>query len=219
MQTLETSSLAMIQECHRCPRLVAFRHINRTRFPGWHNAPVPSFGRQDSWLLVVGLAPGLQGANRTGRPFTGDFAGKLLYTTLIKFGIAYGNYRESSSDGLILKGCRITNAVRCVPPANKPLPEETRLCGSFLKSEIANMPLLRVILALGKIAHETILVSFNKKKSSIPFIHGISYRLQDNISLVDSYHCSRYNINTGRLTEAMFQSVFRQVLTVTARYS
>ncbi len=216
MQTLETAGLAMERECCRCPRLVAFRHENRTRFPKWHNAPVPSFGCQDAWLLIVGLAPGLYGANRTGRPFTGDFAGTILYATLTNLGFAYGIYKESSSDGLFLKGCRITNAVRCVPPANKPLTEETRLCISFLEEEIAGLQQLKVILALGKIAHESVSIALGLKKSSLPFIHGTWHKFDNGLLLADSYHCSRYNVQTGRLTEVMFRNVFRHVLAVTA---
>ncbi len=215
MQTVGNAGLAMERECCRCPRLVAFRQENRTRFPRWHNAPVPSFGCKESWLLIVGLAPGLHGANRTGRPFTGDFAGTILYPTLTEFGFANGIYKESCSDSLVLNGCRITNAVRCVPPANKPLPEETRLCLSFLEEEIAAMSQLRAIIVLGKIAHESVLISLKMKKSTFPFCHGRFYNIK-NILLADSYHCSRYNINTGRLTEVMFRNVFRHVLSVAA---
>ena len=207
----------MKKECRLCPRLVAFRHENRARFPKWHNAPVPSFGREDAWLLIVGLAPGLRGANRTGRPFTGDFAGRLLYTTLQNFGFTSGSYTDNISDSFFLHGCRVTNAVRCVPPANKPLPEETRLCRTFLEEEIAIMSQLRAIIAHGRIAHETVLASLGLKKATLPFLHGTWHRFNDGLLLADSYHCSRYNVQTGRLTESMFCNVFRQVLAVTHR--
>lgn len=200
------------QECAHCPRLVAFRQANRTLFPAWHNAPVPSFGDKDAWLLVVGLAPGLRGANRTGWPFTGDFAGMLLYATLTRFGLAEGTYQPDSADGLCLKGCRITNTVRCVPPENKPLPEEIRQCRSFLKAEIATMPCLRAVMVLGRTAHESVLAAYGLRKSALPFRHGTLHRLKGGLVLADSYHCSRYNTQTGRLTEAMFCDVFRQVL-------
>lgn len=204
------------KECARCPRLVTFREANRVRFPAWHNAPVPSFGSLEAWLLVVGLAPGLRGANRTGRPFTGDFAGELLYATLKAFGLARGDYQAESDDGLCLHGCRITNAVRCVPPENKPLPEEIRACRSFLQTEMAAMPRLRAMVALGRVAHEAILAARGLKKSARPFRHGAVHRLEDGLWLADSYHCSRYNTQTGRLSEAMFADVFRQILALAA---
>ena len=195
------------RDCPRCPRLVAFRTDWRARQPGWFNAPVPSFGPADARLLIVGLAPGLQGANRTGRPFTGDYAGDLLYATLIENGLARGHYEERPDDGLELIGCRITNAVRCVPPENKPVGAEIATCRAFLRAEIAALPSLRVILALGRIAHDSVVAAFAGRQSASPFGHGASHEIAD-VTLFDSYHCSRYNTNTGRLTPGMFRAVF-----------
>ena len=194
-----------------CPRLKAFREANRDAHPGWHNAPVPSFGGDDAALLIVGLAPGLKGANLTGRPFTGDFAGDLLYASLRKFGFSEGDYEARPDDGLKLLKCRITNAVRCVPPQNKPLGAETRACGQFLRDEIAGLGRLRVILALGTLAHGAVLAALDEKKSAWKFGHGALHHLPGGLVLADSYHCSRYNTNTGRLTEAMFEAVFEAV--------
>ncbi|MBF0093268.1 MAG: uracil-DNA glycosylase [Alphaproteobacteria bacterium] len=199
-------------DCPLCPRLAVFREGNRASRPDWHNGPVPSFGGVDARVLVVGLAPGLRGANRTGRPFTGDAAGDLLYPTLLRFGFAEGEYRASPDDGLRLKGCRITNAVRCVPPENKPTPGEVAACRSFLVGELAGLPRLRVIVALGRVAHEAVLAALGLRRSATPFAHGAVHRLPDGRALADSYHCSRYNTNTGRLTEAMFHAVFEGVL-------
>ncbi len=182
------------------------------KWPDWHNAPVPSFGRRDSRLLVVGLAPGLKGANRTGRPFTGDWAGDLLYPTLKTFGLATGTYGANADDGFELVDCRITNAVRCVPPENKPVAAETSACRSYLEHEITGMPDIQVVLALGTIAHVAVLTALGEKKKPYPFRHGEIYDLAGGPLLADSYHCSRYNTNTGRLTEAMFHDVFRRVL-------
>lgn len=195
-------------DCPLCSRLVAFRLAQRAAQPSWHNAPVPSFGSLDARLLIVGLAPGLKGANRTGRPFTGDFAGVLLYATLKKFGFARGQYAERANDGLTLVDCRITNAVRCVPPANKPETDEIRACGGFLASEIAAMPQLLAILALGQIAHQAVLAARNHKRAHYRFAHGAVHELPGDLILADSYHCSRYNTNTGQLTPAMFEAVF-----------
>ena len=195
-------------DCDKCSRLVDFRHANSEKHPDWHNAPVPSFGSADCTLLIVGLAPGLQGANRTGRPFTGDYAGDLLYPTLLKFGWAKGTYKQSANDGLKLKKCRITNAVRCVPPQNKPVGAEQKACRPYLVDEIAALPKLKTILALGRVAHEAIVATFELKKSTYPFIHGAKHPLPNGTMLTDSYHCSRYNLNTGRLTTEMFESVF-----------
>ena len=202
------------RDCARCPRLVEFRLANRAAFPAWHNAPVPSFGDLDARLLIVGLAPGLRGANRTGRPFTGDFAGDLLYATLIKYGFARGAYAGGRDDGawacddLVLVGARITNAVRCVPPQNKPEPAEIKTCRSFLVDELAVMPRLQVILALGKIAHNAVFAALGLKVNGSRFAHGATHELPAGRMLADSYHCSRYNTNTGRLTRNMFESVF-----------
>jgi uracil-DNA glycosylase family 4 len=201
-------------ECPLCPRLVALRGELRLAQPDWHNAPVPSFGSLDAPLLIVGLAPGLNGANRTGRPFTGDYAGDLLYATLLKFGLAQGTYGADPADGLMLTRCRITNAVRCLPPENKPTPAEARTCGRFLAEEIAAMSSVRAVLALGAIAHGAVLTSLAIKKKVAPFRHGALYPLAEGLTLADSYHCSRYNTNTGRLTEAMFHQVFAQLLAV-----
>jgi len=188
--------------------LVAFRQANRTSKPDWHNAPVPSFGPLDARLLIVGLAPGLKGANRTGRPFTGDHAGRLLYATLLAHGLAEGQFDERADDSLRLIDCRIANAVRCVPPANKPLPAEVVACRPFLVSEIASMPRLRVVVALGQIAHLATLSTVGPRPSTFRFGHGARHALPDGRTLFDSYHCSRQNTNTGRLTQAMFHAVF-----------
>ncbi|MCP4695547.1 MAG: uracil-DNA glycosylase, partial [Gammaproteobacteria bacterium] len=191
-------------DCRSCPRLVAYRDDNRLRFPDWHNGPVTSFGHLDSGLLIVGLAPGLKGANRTGRPFTGDVAGVLLYPTLVKFGLARGIFGAEVDDGLELINCRITNAVRCVPPQNKVTGPETAACRPFLNAEIAMMKNLKTILALGGVAHGAVLSAFGEKKSAFKFAHNARHKLDNGLILTDSYHCSRYNTNTGRLTEKMF---------------
>ena len=198
-------------DCGLCPRLSAFREGNRERHPGFHNAPVPSFGGLDAWLLIVGLAPGLKGANQTGRPFTGDFAGDLLYDTLLTFGLAEGSYGRCSDDGLRLVGCRITNAVRCVPPENKPVGAEIKTCLQFLKADIAAMANLRVILSLGLISHGAVLSARGLAKSARRFGHGAVHQLPGDLTLVDSYHCSRYNTNTRRLTPEMFAAVFSEI--------
>ncbi|HEY1613449.1 MAG TPA: uracil-DNA glycosylase [Rhizomicrobium sp.] len=191
------------RDCALCPRLFAYRAANRSEHPDYFNAPVPSFGSADARLLIVGLAPGLHGANRTGRPFTGDYAGDLLYPTLLRHGLARGNYAERIDDGLVLEDCAITNAVRCVPPQNKPLPAEINTCRQFLSAQIAAMPRLKAILTLGRVAHESVLRAFGLKLSAHPFAHGAEHQA-GKLALVASYHCSRYNTNTGVLTEAMF---------------
>jgi uracil-DNA glycosylase len=198
-------------DCPRCPRLVEFRHRHRVAEPQWHNAPVPSFGALDARLLIVGLAPGLKGANRTGRPFTGDYAGDLLYATLARFGFAEGAYAARADDGLRLIDCRITNTVRCVPPENKPETPEIAACRAFLAEEIAAMPRLRAIIALGAIAHGAVLTALGQRKSAHPFKHGALHPLATGHLLADSYHCSRYNTNTRVLTTAMFEAVFAEV--------
>jgi uracil-DNA glycosylase family 4 len=195
-------------DCPLCPRLADFRHAQRNTHPDWHNAPVPSFGDLSSRLLIVGLAPGLKGANRTGRPFTGDYAGDLLYATLRKFGLARGIYAQHRDDGLELLDCRISNAARCVPPENKPTPQEVAACRPFLIDEIAAMPNLRAILALGQVSHGAVLTALGQRKSAFRFGHGAMHPLPDGKLLADSYHCSRYNTNTGKLTTEMFESVF-----------
>lgn len=198
------------RDCPLCPRLVAFRGANRAREPLWHNAPVPPFGDITARLLIVGLAPGMQGANRTGRPFTGDYAGDLLYATLLEYGFAEGTYQARPDDGLKLVDCRIANAVHCVPPQNKPLPVEISTCRPFLAANLATMPKLRAIVALGRIAHDTVLKPLNLKASQAPFGHGAVHQAGA-FKLYDSYHCSRYNTNTGVLTPDMFRSVFAKV--------
>ncbi len=198
------------QNCTLCPRLVDFRQKNAAKFPDKFNAPVPSFGEVNAPFLITGLAPGLKGANFTGRPFTGDYAGDLLYQTLIKFGFAIGTYAARANDGLKLINCRITNAVRCVPPENKPETSEIKTCGSFLKNEIEAMPNLKIILSLGLISHNAVLTSLSHKKSAYKFAHGAEHALK-NITLIDSYHCSRYNTQTKRLTTQMFEDIFKQI--------
>ena len=197
--------------CGLCARLAAFRDDNRRRFADFHNAPVESFGPLTATLLVVGLAPGLRGANRTGRPFTGDAAGDLLYPSLLAHGLAAGDYRARPDDGVAMRDCRITNAVRCVPPDNKPIGAEVRACGAFLAAEIAAMTKLRAILALGHVAHDAVLSALGLRRAAYPFGHGAEHRLGGDRALFDSYHCSRYNTNTGRLTPAMFDAVFARV--------
>jgi uracil-DNA glycosylase family 4 len=230
-------------DCPLCPRLAAFRHDNRKRHPDWFNGPVPSFGPLNAQLLIAGLAPGLQGANRTGRPFTGDWAGDLLYATLLKHGLAKGVYDERPDDGLELVGCRIANAVRCVPPQNKPEPKEINTCRQFLVSELETLPDITVILALGKIAHDSTLKTLGAKISAHPFKHGGVYTLTmaglepaiqgrqapaaialdgrvkpahggKVMTLISSYHCSRYNTNTGVLTTDMFENVVGKAKTL-----
>jgi uracil-DNA glycosylase len=199
-------------DCPLCPRLAEYRLANRMAHADWFNAPVPSFGNLDARLLIVGLAPGVRGANRTGRPFTGDFAGELLYTTLLKFGLALGRYGADPNDGLTLVDCRVTNAVRCVPPANLPTPLETSTCNTFLTTELAAMPRLRAVLALGGTAHNAVLRANGLKPARVPFRHGAMHALPEERLLVDSYHVSRLNTNTGRLTEAMFHAVVGNTL-------
>ncbi|MFZ1108259.1 MAG: uracil-DNA glycosylase [Rhodomicrobium sp.] len=198
-------------DCFFCPRLASFRHSNRTRYPDFFNAPVPSFGARDASLLIVGLAPGLKGANRTGRPFTGDYAGVLLYETLLAYGFARGTYGERADDGLTLANCRIANAVRCVPPENKPEPAEASACRGFLAATLREMPNLRAILALGRIAFESTLRALALKPSHYKFSHGGAVDLGADLKLFGSYHCSRYNTNTGRLTAEMFRAVFDEI--------
>jgi len=198
------------RDCPLCPRLAAFRNVWRAREPSWENAPVPSFGPVGARLLIVGLAPGLQGANRTGRPFTGDWAGDLLYDTLLHFGFATGIYEERPDDTLALIDCRITNAVRCVPPENKPIGIEIATCRTFLIATLRQMRDLHAILALGRIAHDSVVTAFGERPSRFPFGHAARHRL-GHVTLFDSYHCSRYNTNTGRLTVEMFQDVFADV--------
>jgi uracil-DNA glycosylase family 4 len=198
-------------DCQLCPRLAAFRVANRRVFPDWHNAPVAWFGDPAARLLIVGLAPGLRGANRTGRPFTGDHAGEILYATLRRFGFARGPYRATPDDGLELIDCRLTNAVRCVPPENHPLGAEVNACRQFLEEELRAPPAPRVVLPLGGIAHGSVLRALGLTGSRHPFAHGAVYAIPGGPTLAPSYHCSRYNLNTGRLTPAMFERVFARV--------
>ncbi len=198
------------RDCPLCPRLVDFRARNRERLPHCHNAPVESFGPGSARLLVVGLAPGLKGANCSGRPFTGDFAGDLLYATLLRYGFARGTYGARPDDGLELVDCRITNAVRCVPPENKPTGEEIRTCRRFLSATIEAMPHLEAIVTLGRIAHESVVGALGGRRAALPFGHGARHEVGA-LRLYASYHCSRYNTQTRRLTPQMFEDVFAQV--------
>ncbi|UES57213.1 uracil-DNA glycosylase [Roseibium aggregatum] len=199
-------------DCPACPRLVALREELKVAYPDWHNAPVPSFGADAPRLLIIGLAPGMKGANCTGRPFTGDYAGDLLYQTMIEFGFAEGTYKARPDDGLQLKDAMITNAVRCLPPQNKPTGAEIKTCRPYLLSTLDANRSIKAVLALGRIAHETFLSALDQRRASFAFAHGARHELPGTgLTLFDSYHCSRYNTNTGRLTEEMFHSVFRQI--------
>ena len=198
------------RDCPLCPRLVAFRHACQAEYPDWWNAPVPAFGDPAAWLGIIGLAPGKHGANRTGRPFTGDFAGDLLFATLAKFGLTTGTYEARPDDGFALKGAIILNSVKCLPPQNKPLPEEIATCRQFLARQMGELPNLKVLIALGRIAHDTTLKHFGLPAKPYPFAHNAAHRLPNGLTLIDSYHCSRYNQNTGRLTAAMFEAVFER---------
>jgi uracil-DNA glycosylase family 4 len=197
-------------DCPLCPRLAAFRQDARAKHPDWFNAPVPSFGDSNAALLIVGLAPGMQGANRTGRPFTGDYAGDLLYATLLEYGFASGEYKARPDDGFKLVDCRISNAVRCVPPQNKPLPIEINTCRQFLMATIESMPKLRAIVMLGRVAHDSLLKTLGIRAVAAPFGHGAVHQA-GHLRLFDSYHCSRYNTNTRVLTPEMFAQVFANV--------
>ena len=194
-------------DCDLCPRLHAFLQEQRQQHPDWFNAPAPPFGPDDARLAIIGLAPGLRGANRTGRPFTGDFAGELLYGTLKKHGLARGAYAARADDGLALEDTVIINAVRCVPPQNRPTPAEIRTCNRFLRAEFDARPMLRVILALGRVAHDAVLMAHSQVRARHPFAHGAEHALPGGRVLIDSYHCSRYNTQTGRLTAQMFDAV------------
>ena len=199
-------------DCQDCPRLAAFRRANRIQFPDWANAPVASWGDKTARLLVVGLAPGLRGANRTGRPFTGDHAGDLLYATLLAFDFANGAYDRRPDDGLTLRDCAIVNAVRCVPPQNKPTPLEIATCRTYLSGALAALENLRAIVALGRVAHDSVLRALGRRLAQFPFSHGAIHHWRgEGPSLFDSYHCSRYNTNTGVLTPQMFRAVFASV--------
>ena len=198
-------------DCPLCPRLVAYRNESRRAEPAWHNAPVSSFGPASARLLIVGLAPGLRGANRTGRPFTGDYAGDLLYATLLAYGFARGTYAARPDDGLTLVDCMVTNAVRCVPPENKPTPAEIGTCRPFLAARMQALPKLRAIVALGRIAHDSTLTTLGLRKALFLFKHGARHDVGEGLTMFDSFHCSRYNTNTGKLTPEMFRAVFADV--------
>lgn len=200
------------RDCPRCPRLVAFRAALQAEYPDWWNAPVPAFGDPNAWLVIVGLAPGKHGANRTGRPFTGDFAGELLYQTLLKFGLARGRYAAHVDDGLTLDGAIICNSVKCLPPENKPRPDEISNCRPFLASQLDALPKARVFVALGQIAHQSAVRTLGGKLSAHKFGHLAEHEFAGGAVLIDSYHCSRYNQNTGRLTVPMFEAVFARAL-------
>jgi uracil-DNA glycosylase len=202
------------KDCTLCPRLVEFRGVCQAEFPPWWNAPVPAFGDPNAWLAIVGLAPGKHGANRTGRPFTGDYAGDLLFATLDKFGLSEGVYNKKADDGVVLKGAVILNAVRCLPPENKPTPEEIRTCRPFLENGLDALPGVRVVIALGAIAHQSAVKVMGGKLPKARFGHLAEHRVPDGRVLIDSYHCSRYNTNTGRLTTEMFEAVFARALAV-----
>jgi uracil-DNA glycosylase len=200
------------RDCPLCPRLAAYRARNRAAHPDWYNGAVASFGDPDARVMVLGLAPGVAGANRTGRPFTGDYAGDLLYATLARFGFANGRFAARPDDGLALHDALVANAVRCVPPQNRPLPAEITACRRFLLGRIAALPRLRAVVCLGRIAHETLVRALGGRLALHPFAHGARHDI-GGLAIFDSYHCSRYNTNTGRLTPAMFEAVFRDLRT------
>jgi uracil-DNA glycosylase family 4 len=195
------------ENCSKCERLSDFLKQTKAKFPTYFCKPVPSFGDQNSNFLIVGLAPGMHGANQTGRPFTGDYAGILLYETLYQFGFSSQKVSECG-DGLKLINCKITNAVKCLPPENKPTTHEINTCNTYLREEISDLPSNSIILALGAIAHNAILKALNLKKADYKFAHGCRHELINGLILYDSYHCSRYNTQTRRLTETMFKEVF-----------
>lgn len=205
------------RDCPLCPRLAALRADLRTKHPDWWNAPVPAFGDRNAWLAIVGLAPGMKGANRTGRPFTGDDSGVLFYRTLLKFGLARGAYEARIDDGLTLDGCIILNSIKCLPPQNKPLPSEAVACRRYYQDSLALLPNVRVLIALGRIAHENAVRTAGGRLAAYSFAHLAEHRLPDGRILLDSYHCSRYNQNTRRLTAAMFEAVFARAVALGRR--
>ena len=211
-------SLTFDQDCRSCRRLAEFLDVTRQQHPDYHCKPVAAFGDDNPELLIIGLAPGMHGANKTGRPFTGDFAGILLYETLHKFGYSNLPVSSSADDELVLKSCRITNAVKCLPPGNKPTTEEIRECNRYLRQELNELNPQGVILALGKIAHDSVLRATGHKLSAYRFAHQAKHQLSDHYMLVDSYHCSRYNTQTGRLTEPMFHEVFHEIRSILDRH-
>lgn len=198
--------------CNLCPRLIDFRQKNQEKFPNYFNGAVPSFGNIDAKILIVGLAPGLNGANQTGRPFTNDYAGDILYPVLKEKGFATGNYQKRSDDGFTLINCRISNAVRCVPPQNKPLPCEFNNCLPFLVYEISLMKNLSYIVSLGGDSHRAIIKAFNLKQADFKFAHGAKHKISDTLTLIDSYHTSRYNVNTNRMTRKMFEDIIDMII-------
>jgi len=200
------------RDCPLCPRLVSLRHELRIEHPDWWNAPVPAFGDAEAWLAIVGLAPGRKGANRTGRAFTGDHSGEIFYSTLIKFGLARGKYRGEADDGVTLTGAIVLNAVKCLPPGNKPLPQEVANCRNYLEAALATLPDVKVVVALGQIAHSSTARALGLAPSASRFAHGAETATPDGLLLLASYHCSRQNTNTGRLTREMFESVFERAL-------
>jgi uracil-DNA glycosylase family 4 len=202
------------RDCPLCPRLVAFREELRVEYPTWWNAPVPAFGDPDAWLAVIGLAPGKHGANRTGRPFTGDYAGDLLYATLGKVGLTSGTFQATPEDDLQLHGVIVLNAVRCLPPQNKPTPEEIRTCRPFLEAPLALLPSVTTVIALGQIAHQSAVKAMGGRLPKAKFGHGAEHAMPDGRLLIDSYHCSRYNQNTRVLTPAMFEAVFERAVSL-----
>ena len=202
------------RDCSRCSRLVELRTACRAEHPDWWNAPVYAFGDSDAWLAFAGLAPGKHGANRTGRPFTGDYAGDLLFATLAEFGLSKGRYDSRVDDGLTLNGAIIVNSVKCLPPQNKPTSQETAACRPFFEAQLAALSNVRVIIALGRIAHDATLRAYGERLAVHPFAHGAVHMLPGGRHLVDSYHCSRYNTNTGRLTPEMFADVFRTAMSL-----
>lgn len=200
------------RDCSLCPRLVDLREQLRVEQPDWWNAPVPAFGDPDAWLVIVGLAPGRKGANRTGRPFTGDYSGEIFYSTLCKFGLAKGTYRGEPDDGVELVGSIVINAVKCLPPANRPLPQEVENCRNFLRASLAALQKVRVIVTLGQIAHVSVAKALGLASAAAKFGHGVEAVVPDGRLVLSSYHCSRQNTNTGRLTREMFESVFARAL-------
>ncbi len=210
------SPLAPAPDCPACPRLAGFRAANAAAYPSFFNGPVPSWGPVGAGLLIIGLAPGLKGANRTGRPFTGDYAGDTLYAALLRHGFAQGQYGRAPDDGMRLTGCRIANAVRCVPPENKPTPDEINRCRPFLAAELGAQSAPGVILALGTVAHQSLLRALGIPVARCKFAHGAEFQLPDGRVLIDSYHCSRYNTNTGRLTETMFDTIIARCRAILA---
>lgn len=205
------------RDCPLCPRLVAVREELRAEHPDWWNAPIPAFGDRDAWLGIIGLAPGKYGANRTGRAFTGDYSGVLFYETLAKFGLATGIYEERPDDSLRLTGAVIVNSVKCLPPQNKPTPLEVATCRTWLSLSLDALTEVRVFVALGQIAHGSAVRAFGLKQADYPFGHLAEHLLPDGRVLIDSYHCSRYNQNTGRLTARMFENVFERALELRRR--